>query len=376
MASRVLKSPLALKPLQADVLPNDGLDDDTEEVLEMVGQKASFSTETTASIADDTALSEMSRDEEPQQADESLSSRLGSAPSQRFDELYNMGVRIGNGGYGVVNKAMCKRTGAAVAVKLVRIPDSKGKADITCESEHLCELHHPYVLKLHSVFVQRDCHLETSIFMVTEFCAGGDLIQFCDAWTWAQTKRDKSFDGGLPTPTCVRLMSQMLKAIAHVHSQCVVHRDIKPDNFLMVEDTMQSSLKLADFGLACRIGTSCKLSKACGTLKYAAPEMLVGESYDHKVDIWSLGVTCFEMCTGRLPFAKQNDYKAYTQNVLAGKVLRCEQQWMQHPPRLRSTVLSMLEQSPFDRRSAGEFLSTHFWLKSDAPNHNGCCVIA
>jgi len=342
----------------------------------MVGQKAIFSTEATASVVDDTELSEMSRDEQRQQADVSLSSRLGSEPSQRFDELYNMGNRIGNGCYGVVNKAMCKRTGAAVAVKLVRIHDSKNKADITCESEYLCELHHPYVLKLHGVFERRGCNLETSIFMVTEFCAGGDLRRFCDAWTLAQRFRDKSFDGGLPTPTCVRLMSQMLEAIVHVHSQCVVHRHIKPDNLLMVEDTMKSSLKLADFGLACRIGTSCKLAKACGTLQYAAPEMLVGESYDHKVDIWSLGVTCFEMCTGRLPFAQQDDYKAYTQNILAGKVLRCDPQWMQHPPRLRSTVLSMLEQSPFDRRSASEFLSTHLWLKSDAPNHDGCCVIA
>lgn len=94
----------------------------------------------------------------------------------------------------------------------------------------------------------------------------------------------------------------MATAVQHLHSLNVLHRDIKPENILLGDD---GEVKLADFGwsVVCSKG---RRNTICGTLDYLAPEMLSGGGYDHRVDIWSLGVLCYELLFGKPPFEHQN----------------------------------------------------------------------
>ena len=93
-------------------------------------------------------------------------------------------------------------------------------------------------------------------------------------------------------------MEQIIKAIAHCHAQGVIHRDIKAEN-IMIND--QGQVKLLDFGLS-KNSKVCKDREICGTPYYMAPEMILGDPYDTKVDVWSLGVMLYYTVSVHLPF--------------------------------------------------------------------------
>ena len=140
-------------------------------------------------------------------------------------------------------------------------------------------LKHPRVLRLYGYF-----HDEKRVYLVTELAPNGELFKLL--------QKEKRFD----EPQVARWISQIADALAFLHRHHVVHRDIKPENILLDAD---NNAKVADFGWS--TVTAHKRSTFCGTLDYLAPEML-GESYDHRVDIWSLGVLMFELLVGKAPF--------------------------------------------------------------------------
>jgi len=95
-----------------------------------------------------------------------------------------------------------------------------------------------------------------------------------------------------------RVIVDLAKALSHLHSHGVIHRDIKPENILVGKD---GEAKLADFGWSI-ISKYSRCKTLCGTLDYLAPEMLKGIKYDHRVDIWGLGVLTYELLVGSPPF--------------------------------------------------------------------------
>ena len=147
------------------------------------------------------------------------------------------------------------------------------------EVEIQARLKHPRVLRLYGYF-----HDEKRVYLVTELAPNGELFKLL--------QKEKRFD----EPQVARWISQIADALAFLHRHHVVHRDIKPENILLDAD---NNAKVADFGWS--TVTAHKRSTFCGTLDYLAPEML-GESYDHRVDIWSLGVLMFELLVGKAPF--------------------------------------------------------------------------
>merc|ERR1719350_736791 len=110
-----------------------------------------------------------------------------------------------------------------------------------------------------------------------------------------------SYRSGFPASVVVPLLWQMLGGLMFLHHHRFIHRDIKPDNYLLESDEIGAPLKLVDFGFMCRIKRSEKLSRVVGTVSFLAPEV-IGESYDQRADVWSLGVTAFLLCTQQLPF--------------------------------------------------------------------------
>eukprot|EP00928_Gymnodinium_smaydae_P008494 TRINITY_DN13092_c0_g1_i1.p1 TRINITY_DN13092_c0_g1~~TRINITY_DN13092_c0_g1_i1.p1 ORF type:complete len:961 (+),score=234.20 TRINITY_DN13092_c0_g1_i1:88-2883(+) len=185
------------------------------------------------------------------------------------------------------------QTGNVVAIKAgYKHYEATGKnkdheAELWNEIAIMRKIDHPNVTKL--VETLED---ELHIYMVFDMCAGGVLFDRL------------AREGALEARSCSRVAYQMGSAIRHLHGLRVCHRDIQPESFLIAADLPleETCVKLVDFDTAKDIGPSPLMTKVC-TLHYVAPEILTSErGYDEKVDIWSLGVTIYVMCSGVLPF--------------------------------------------------------------------------
>ena len=129
---------------------------------------------------------------------------------------------------------------------------------------------------------------EKHIFIVLEYCQQGDLSMLM-----AQE------DGGLPVPQALAFLSQLAAGLAYLHSNNVIHRDLKPQNLLLAEDSV---LRIGDFGFARTLPDEGMAATLCGSPLYMAPEVLDRQQYDAKCDLWSVGCIAWEMLTGAPPF--------------------------------------------------------------------------
>jgi serine/threonine-protein kinase len=155
---------------------------------------------------------------------------------------------------------------------------------------------HPNVVRTHDIGEARGCR-----FITMEYVDGLSLAQLL------------ARAGRLPVAATVALGKQLCRALASVHALGIIHRDLKPQNVLL---TPEGDVKLTDFGVADLADpTSASSAPAVGTPPYMAPEQLLGESLDRRVDIYALGVVLYESLTGRLPF------DAATPGVLVARAL-------------------------------------------------------
>ncbi|WFD31843.1 hypothetical protein MSPP1_002883 [Malassezia sp. CBS 17886] len=198
----------------------------------------------------------------------------------RFIGSYHLQRTIGQGAYGKVRLATHRLTNTRVAVK--QIPRAH-VASLIREIHHHRRLHHPHVLQLFEV-VESD----TSIWLATELCAGGELYDYV-------VRR-----GSLTEPEARILFGQLCCAVAYVHREGIVHRDLKLENILL---DAHNNIKLSDFGFTREYEPHHAMRTHCGTTAYAAPEMLAGVPYHGtEIDVWSLGVILFVLLCGYLPF--------------------------------------------------------------------------
>jgi serine/threonine protein kinase len=163
---------------------------------------------------------------------------------------------IGEGSYGKVRIGTHRLTGTRVALK--QIPKSVS-AQLTREIHHHRQLHHPHVVQLYEVIAT-----ETSIWLVTELCAGGELFDYLVE------------QGRIDELEARTLFGQLCLAVAYCHDQGVVHRDLKLENVLL-DDHCQ--VKLSDFGFTREFERGTLMDTFCGTTGYASPEMLMGQKY-------------------------------------------------------------------------------------------------
>ncbi|XP_034247855.1 cyclin-dependent kinase 2 isoform X2 [Thrips palmi] len=198
-------------------------------------------------------------------------------------EKYLKIEKIGEGTYGVVYKALCKKSKKWVALKKIRLEtESEGVPSTAIrEISLLKELTHPNVVQLLDVV-----HCEKKLFLVFEFLTY-DLKKYLD-----------SYKDTLPPDLVKSYLQQLLQGISYCHQNRILHRDLKPQNLLL--DT-EGYIKLADFGLARGFGMPVRAyTHEVVTLWYRAPEILLGTKlYSMAVDIWSLGCIFAEMTTRR-----------------------------------------------------------------------------
>jgi len=199
----------------------------------------------------------------------------------------------------------------------------------------------PLAVRLHSTFV--DDGLQ---YMVMELCE----VSLFDAW-----------DGLDLTESTLRpIIRGMLQAVSAVHSHAMVHRDVKPDNFVV---TLDGTVKLCDFGLAAISDQEDGFFGVCGTPPYMAPEMLLNQAYGLKVDVWSLGVVAYLIVFGRFPYMPESfTQECMKQSIIKGALLDVEST---HISAAMSGLLrELLYRVPAERASADSALR-HEWLARD-----------
>ncbi|XP_063313344.1 maternal embryonic leucine zipper kinase [Pelobates fuscus] len=217
-------------------------------------------------------------------------------------KYYDLHETIGTGGFAKVKLATHLLTGEKVAIKIM---DKEGLGDdlprVKTEIDAMKNFSHQHVCRLYHV-------IETpkKIFMILEYCPGGELFDYIIAKDRLTEEEARVF------------FRQIVSAVAYIHSQGYAHRDLKPENLLIDED---HNLKLIDFGLCAKPkgGMDYHLMTCCGSPAYAAPELIQGKAYiGSEADIWSMGVLLYALMCGYLPFDDDNVMVLY-KKIMRGK---------------------------------------------------------
>ncbi len=193
---------------------------------------------------------------------------------------------IGRGAYSIVYKAVHTDLKMVVAVKMMRhnmVVDSGFLFNFRKEAQIVASLNHESILRVYD-FEER----YKTVFIVMEYLAGQSLRSLLLRL------------GKLPQLLAVKYLRQICSGLAYAHDKEIIHRDIHPDNIMVLPD---DRIKILDFGLACPVGTEDE--QIGGALAYQAPELLEGGRADRQSDIYALGITAFELITGKTPFTAE-----------------------------------------------------------------------
>ena len=204
----------------------------------------------------------------------------GLRPGDVFDR-FEILRELGRGGFGAVYEALDRELGRRVALKTLRpgrTRDEWSDAELRREAQAAARLSHPGIVTLHEA-----CTCEKGPYLVLELLRG-------------QTLEERLSRGPLPVTEAVEVGLQVARALAYVHGEGLVHRDLKPGNVHLGED---GRVKLLDLGLAHLLG---RKGQSAGTPAYVAPEQWRGEVVDGKADVFSLGAVLFEALAGQRPF--------------------------------------------------------------------------
>ena len=203
-----------------------------------------------------------------------------------LDDRYEILEVIGTGGMAVVYKAMCHRLNRYVAVKILRdelANDEEFRKRFQTEAQAVAMLSHPNIVSVYDV-----SHSDGVEYIVMELIEGVTLMQYMKK------------KGALGWKEALHFAVQISKALEHAHEKGIVHRDIKPQNIMILKD---GTIKVADFGIAALESAQEKKSdQTVGSVHYIAPEQARGEQPDPRSDIYSLGVVMYEMLTGKMPY--------------------------------------------------------------------------
>ena len=203
-----------------------------------------------------------------------------------LDNRYEILEPIGKGGMAVVYKAKCHRLNRLVAVKILKsdlAQDADFRRRFNAESQAVALLSHPNIVSVYDVSKGGDIE-----YIVMERIDGITLKQYMER------------RGLLNWRESLHFITQIMRALSHAHSRGIVHRDIKPQNIMVLRD---GSVRVTDFGIACLENSAQTLTQeALGSVHYISPEQARGDRTDARSDIYSAGVVLYEMLTGRLPF--------------------------------------------------------------------------
>ena len=218
-----------------------------------------------------------------------------------LDNRYEILEVIGVGGMAVVYRAYCHRLNRFVAVKVLKnelAADAEFRRRFHDEAQAVAMLSHPNIVSVYDV--SRGSDLD---YIVMELIDGITLKQYM-----------KKKGGPLGWREALHFITQIMRALSHAHGRGIIHRDIKPQNIMVLRD---GSVKVADFGIARVMSAAQKTltQEALGSVHYISPEQAKGSHLDARADIYSAGVVLYEMLTGRLPFEGDSPVSVAIQHI-------------------------------------------------------------
>lgn len=273
----------------------------------------------------------------------------GAAP-KKFQDVYKIGKTLGAGAFAEVKQGIKKGTDDSYAVKIVT-KAKLGKEDEDALKEEiriLSSLKHPGIIRLYETFED-----DKFYYLVTEEMYGGELFDRVVQKSFYNEKEARD--------AC----QSIVKAIQYCHKHHIAHRDLKPENLLLLTPGDDSQIKIADFGFAkeCPDGKDC-LKTQCGTPGYVAPELLKGNPYGVKADMWSMGVIAYILLGGYPPFIEEEQKKLF-KKITKGDYTFHEEYWGNVSKDAKNLISSMLTVDPQKRSSADQALNHKWMTKSD-----------
>ncbi|MBQ9393307.1 MAG: Stk1 family PASTA domain-containing Ser/Thr kinase [Oscillospiraceae bacterium] len=218
-----------------------------------------------------------------------------------LDNRYELLELIGRGGMANVYKAKCHRLNRLVAVKILKsdlAENAEFRRRFRDESLAVAQLSHANIVSVYDV--SKSDELD---YIVMELIDGITLKQYMER------------RGKMDWRESLHFITQIMRGLSHAHSRGIIHRDIKPQNIMVLRD---GSVKVADFGIACLAGAGQTLTQeALGSVHYISPEQARGDRTDERSDIYSAGVVLYEMLTGRLPFEGDSAVSVAIQHLSA-----------------------------------------------------------
>ncbi|XP_016818938.1 aurora kinase C isoform X1 [Cricetulus griseus] len=263
-----------------------------------------------------------------------------SMSTRRFTiKDFDIGRPLGKGKFGNVYLARLKENHFIVALKVLfksQIEKEGLEHQLRREVEIQSHLQHPNILRLYNYF-----HDDRRVYLILEYAPQGELFK--------ELQRKQRLD----EQRTATIIEELADALTYCHEKKVIHRDIKPENLLL---GLRGEVKIADFGWSVHT-PSLRRKTMCGTLDYLPPEMIEGRTYNEKVDLWCIGVLCYELLVGQPPFESSSHNETYK------RILKVDFRFPNSVPLGAQDLISkLLRYHPSERLDLAQILK-HPWVR-------------
>ncbi|XP_029461931.1 serine/threonine-protein kinase 17B [Rhinatrema bivittatum] len=279
-----------------------------------------------------------------------LSSIQTPIKTDNFHNAYTLDSKeLGRGKFAVVRKCVEKSTGQEYAAKFLK----KRRRGQDCRAEIIHEIAVLELTKSSSriAYLHEVYETMSEIILVLEYAAGGEIFSLCVG------DQDETFT----EKDVIQLLRQILEGVCYLHQNNIVHLDLKPQNILLSSTNPRGDVKIVDFGMSRKIGTSSELREIMGTPEYVAPEILNYEPITTATDVWSIGVISYMLLTGESPFLGADKQETYL-NISQVNVDYSEEIFSSVSDLAIDFIQTLLVRDPVDRATAEACLS-HSWLQ-------------
>ncbi|EDL31333.1 mCG116173, isoform CRA_a [Mus musculus] len=263
---------------------------------------------------------------------------------------FEIGRPLGRGKFGRVYLARLKENHFIVALKVLfksEIEKEGLEHQLRREVEIQAHLQHRNILRLYNYFYD-----DTRIYLILEYAPGGELYK--------ELQRHQKLD----QQRTATIIQELSDALTYCHEKKVIHRDIKPENLLL---GLNGEVKISDFGWSVHT-PSLRRKTMCGTLDYLPPEMIAQKPYNEMVDLWCIGVLCYELLVGKPPFESSTSSETYR------RIRQVDFKFPSSVPAGAQDLISkLLRYHPSERLSLAQVLK-HPWVREHSRRVLPPCV--